>query len=182
MRQAIAQGQGSSTPTVVNSGIASGSFVDGGNPGEISYDSSGNKYVWDGTSWIQTSTNGTAHVADGFKPSSYTGKITSVNAGVSFAIASGATRLLLQSLETTGLAEFAVLAFGTSSVNAIDNLNIVTNASTTGAIVKSGDSTAGGVAPDLLIGIPLNAQNGGYAALGNGTASTDQIVMVTQGV
>jgi len=62
MRQAIAQGQGLNTPVVVNSGIASGSFVDGGNPGEISYDSSGNKYVWDGTSWVQTVTAGAAHV------------------------------------------------------------------------------------------------------------------------
>lgn len=133
-------------------------------------------------------TGGARHAIDGFKPSSYTGRISSAEAGTTFAIASGARRLLLQSLEVTGIEEYAVLAFGTSAADAQTNLaktgttpNIISNA---GVIIKSGDSTAGGAAPDLLIGIPENAygENGGYAAIGNGVAGLVQIVMVTQGV
>jgi hypothetical protein len=120
--------------------------------------------------------------ASGFKPSSYTGNITSVNAGVSFAMATGARRLLLQNLETTDATEYAVVAFGEDSATAISNLTIATNVSTTGPVVRSGDATAGGIGPDFLIGIPANAQDGGFAALGNGVASADQIVRVTQGV
>ena len=136
-----------------------------------------------GDSEAQTVTGGATHVADGFKPSSYTGRTSSAEAGTTFAIASGATRLLLQSLEVTGIEEYAVLAFGTSAANAQANLaktgttpNIISNA---GVVVKSGDSTAGGSAPDLLVGIPANAT---YAALGNGVAGLVQIVMVTQGI
>jgi len=134
------------------------------------------------------SSGGAAHTMDGFKPSSYTGRISSAEAGTTFAIASGARRILLQNLEITGLEEYAILAFGTSAANAQANLaktgttpNIIANA---GVIIRSGDSTAGGVAIDLLIGIPENSwgENGGYAALGNGVAGLVQIVMVTQGV
>jgi len=114
-----------------------------------------------------------------FAPSSYTGKVTSVNAGTTFAIASGAKKLLLQSAESTGVEEFAVLAFGTSAADAQANLTIVTNASTTGLLVRSADSTAGGVAPDLIVDIPSNAT---HAALGNYTAGANQVVMVTQGI
>lgn len=136
----------------------------------------------------QNFSGGAGQVADGFIPSSYTGRISSAEAGTTFAIASGARRVLLQSLEVTGLEEYAIIAFGTSAANAQSNLaktgttpNIIANA---GVIIRSGDSTAGGVAKDLIIGIPENAwgENGGYAAIGNGVAGLVQIVMVNQGV
>lgn len=130
----------------------------------------------------QNYSGGSSHVADGFKPSSYTGKITSLEAGTTFAIASGAGRLLLQSLETTSITEFAVLAFGTSAADAQTNLNksgttpnIISNS---GVVIRSGDSTLGFNAPDVIVGIPDNAT---HAALGNGAAGDDQVIMVTQG-
>ena len=122
MRQAIAQGQGSSTPAVVNSGIASTSFVDGGNPGEISYDSSGNKYVWDGTSWVQTETGGAAHVADGFKQSANTTDLTVTTGGIAAALPSGVAlgggRVWLRNLDG---ANYIRMAWGTDATDAITN-------------------------------------------------------------
>jgi hypothetical protein len=114
-----------------------------------------------------------------FVPSSYTGKITTTATGVSTAIASGASKLLLQSLEVTGLEEFAVLAFGTSSANAIANLTIAAAVGTTGIIIPSGDSTAGGLATPITIGIPANAT---HFALVDGVSGLVQVIMVTQGV
>jgi len=132
---------------------------------------------------LQNYSNGAKHTIDGFKPSSYTGRISSDEDGTTFAIATGAQRLLLQSLEVTGIEEYAILAFGTSAADAQANLgltgttpNIIANA---GVIIKSGDSTAGGAAPDLIVGIPANAT---HAAIGNGVAGLVQVVMVTQGV
>jgi len=114
-----------------------------------------------------------------FVPSSYTGKITTTATGVATAIASGASKLLLQSLEVTGLEEFAVLAFGTSAANAIANLNIAAAVGTTGIIIPSGDSTAGGVAIPVTLSIPANAT---HFALVDGVSAQVQIIMVTQGV
>lgn len=148
----------------------------------------GDKYVRNQAGLTQTGSGGAAHVTitsggNAFTPSSYTGRISSSEDGTTFAIATGATRLLLQSLEVTGVEEYAVLAFGTSAADAQTNLaktgstpNIISNA---GVIVKSGDSTAGGAAPDLIVRIPANAT---HAALGNGVAGLVQIVMVTQGI
>ena len=158
------------------------------NPGDSFLEDTGSLYEWSGAEWKAKSSGGAAHTMDGFKPSSYTGRISSDEDGTTFAIATGARRLLLQSLEVNGLEEYAILAFGTSAANAQANLaltgttpNILSNA---GVIIRSGDSTAGGVAKDLLVGIPENAwgENGGYAAIGNGVAGLVQIVMVTQGV
>ena len=88
---------------------------------------------------------------------------------------------MLQSLEHTGMEEAAVLAFGegVNDTEAISNLTISTNVSTTGIIIPSGDSTAGGVAPVIIIDVPANAT---YFALGNRVAGADQIVRITQGV
>lgn len=116
--------------------------------------------------------------SSGFKPSSYTGKVTTDAVGVTFAIATGATRLLLQSLESTGLEEFAVLAFGTSASDAVTNLAVASSVGTQGVIIRSGDSTAGGNANDLLVGIPANAT---HAAVVNGLSGAAQVVMVVQG-
>jgi hypothetical protein len=130
------------------------------------------------TSEIVVLAGGVKSHAD-FIPSSYTGKITTTATGVGTAIASGASKLLLQSLEITGIEEFAVLAFGTSSANAIANLNIAAAVGTTGIIIPSGDSTAGGVAPAIVVGIPSNAT---HFALVNGLSGQVQIIMVTQGI
>jgi len=114
-----------------------------------------------------------------FVPSAYTGKITTTATGVATAIATGASKLMLQSLEVTGMEEFAVLAFGTSAANAIANLNIAAAVGTTGIIIPSGDSTAGGVAPTIIISIPANAT---HFALVDGLSGQVQVIMVTQGV
>ena len=123
-----------------------------------------------------------------FTPSSYTGKITTVEDGTTFAIATGATKLLLQSLEYTLASEFAVLAFGETAADAQTNLgktgttpNII---STQGTIIRSGETggTSGVQPPDVIVDIPANARDGGYAALGHGVAGLVQIVMVTQGI
>ena len=137
---------------------------------------------------VQSSGN-SANVMDAFKPSIYTGKISSSEAGTAFALGTGARRILLQSLEVTGLEEYAIIAFGTSAADAQANLaktgttpNIIANA---GIVIFSGDSTAGGGAPYLPpIGIPKSSwgENGGYAAIGNGVAGLVQVIMVTQGV
>lgn len=113
-----------------------------------------------------------------FVPSSYTGKITTDAVGVTTAIASGASKVLLQSLEVTGLEEYAVLAFGTSAANAVANLTIAAAVGTTGIIIPSGDSTAGGLASPMIIGVPGNAT---HFALVNGVSGLAQIIMVTQG-
>jgi len=114
-----------------------------------------------------------------FTPSSYTGKITTDATGVATAVATGAKKLSLQSLEVTGLEEFAVLAFGTSSANAITNLAIASSVGTAGILIRSGDSTAGGVAPDHIIAIPVLAT---HFALVNGVSGLVQIIMATQGI
>lgn len=180
---------GLSTDIKITSGI---------NVGALCIESdTGNKYEFNGLSWDQIGTGGIpgsvvyatnrsgnaeairVSQTSGFVPSSYTGKITSVDAGVSGAIATGAAKLLLQSLEGTSMAEFAVLSFGVSSADAISNLTIVANASTTGITLMSGDTTTGGSASTNIVGIPANAT---HYALGNGVAGADQVIMVTQGV
>ena len=132
----------------------------------------------------QDYTVGAAHTMDAFKPSSYTGKQTTTDAGVTFAIATGARRVMFQSLETTGVEEYAVIAFGTSAANAIVNLAVATVAQA-GIIIPSGDSTVGGtMGTPILVGIPENAwgENGGYCALGSGLTGQAQVIMATQGV
>ena len=128
---------------------------------------------------IQRIEGKSGRVNSDFKPSSYTGKITTDATGVGVAIATGATKLLLQSLEVTGLEEYGVLAFGTSSADAVANLNIVGAIGTTGIIIRSADSTAGGVAPDQILAIPDNAT---HFALVNGVSGQAQVIMVTQGI
>lgn len=120
-----------------------------------------------------------------FLPSSYTGKITSSEDGTAFALATGATSLSLTNLELTSITEFAVIAFGEDAASAQANLaksgttpNILSEA---GEVIRSGDSTLGIMGEHRVIGIPANARDGGYAALGNGAAGDDQVVMVTQG-
>lgn len=114
--------------------------------------------------------------------SSYTGKITSTEDGTAFARAPSATRLLLQNLELTSTSEFAVLTFGTSIANAQSNLNksgttpnIISNS---GAVVRSGVVDVV-LSPDIILDWPANAT---HAALGNGAAGDDQVVMVSQGI
>ena len=120
-----------------------------------------------------------------FTPSSYTGKITSSEDGVTFAIASGATKIMIQNLETTDITEFAVLAFGTSAADAQTNLgksgttpNII---SESGVVIQSGHTGTGAATfgETRILNIPVNAT---HAALGNGTAADTQVCMVTQGV
>jgi len=131
--------------------------------------------------WIDPAT-GAANVSNGFKPSSYTGRISSSENGTTFAIASGATRVLFQSLDmaVAGTPEYAIIAFGTSASDAAVNLaktgttpNIISNA---GVVV--GSSTYVGAVPLGPIGIPVNAT---HCAVGNGVAATVVILMVTQG-
>jgi len=126
--------------------------------------------------------SGAARVTDVFKPSSYTGKISSAEAGTTFAIASGATRIMFQSLDmaAAGTAEYAVCAFGTSAADAQTNLtktgttpNII---STTGFVIGSSTNVAQN---KEIIGIPANAT---HCAVGNGIAATVVQLMVTQGV
>lgn len=125
--------------------------------------------------------NGAARVSDGFKPSSYTGRITSAEDGTTFAIASGASRILFQSLDmaAAGTAEYAVVAFGTSAADAQLNLgktgttpNIISN---TGIVVGSSTNVSQN---KELVGIPANAT---HCAVGNGVAATTIALMVTQG-
>lgn len=134
-------------------------------------------YEWRGT-WFHIKPEGST-----FTPSSYTGKITSTEDGTTFPIATGATKLLLQSLELTSITEFGVLAFGETEAAAKANLgktgttpNII---SESGVIIRSGDSTLGIIPPDVLVDIPPEAL---FGALGNGTAADDQVIMVTQGI
>lgn len=117
----------------------------------------------------------------GFTPSSYTGKITTNGTGAVFAIASGATKLMVQNLETTDITEFAVLAFGVNAFDAVANLNINATIATTGVVIQSGHTgTGAAVAGEtLVINIPTNAT---HAAMANGTAGDAQVCMVTQGV
>lgn len=152
----------------------------------------GKVWEWSGTAWlliVDTSSDGelaipavAVHGAT-IRISNYTGKITSTEDGATFARAPDATRLLLQNLELTSITEFAVIAFGTTAANAQSNLNksgstpnIISNS---GGAIRSGDSTLGVLAPDFILDWPANAT---HAALGNGAAGDDQIVMVSQGV
>ena|SRR3989304_1962048 len=130
----------------------------------------------------QGTAEGVALVTEGgFKPSSYTGKISSSEDGTTFAIATGARKLMLQSLDmaAAGTAEYAVLAFGTSAADAQANLTITgttpNKIATTGAVI--GSSTKVGE-PALILGIPANAT---HCAVGNGVAATAAQLMVTQG-
>ena len=114
-----------------------------------------------------------------FKPSSYTGKVTTDAVGVTGAIATGATKLYVQSLETTSVQEFAVLAFGTSAANAVANLNVAATVGTTGVVIPSGDSTSGGsIPPPIELGVPDNAT---HFAVVDGLTGQAQILMITQG-
>ena len=156
-------------------------YVDVG-AGETATDrDSGDVYrrITDG--WIVERRGGESLVTTGvFKPSSYTGKISSAEAGTTFAIATGATKILFQSLDmaAAGTPEYAVCVFGTSAADAQANLtktgttpNII---STTGFIVAS-DTKVGN---QTLVGIPANAT---HCAVGNGVAATVVQLMVTQG-
>jgi len=129
--------------------------------------------------WVGT--NGAALVSDSFKPSSYTGRLTSSEDGTTFAIASGASRILFQSLDmaAAGTAEYAVIAFGTSAADAQLNLgktgttpNIISN---TGFVVGSSTNVSQN---KELVGIPANAT---HCAVGYGVIATPTVLMVTQG-
>jgi len=144
----------------------------------------GSRYQSNGAGgWDQTHAAGGAGLVTtaGFKPSSYTGKISSSEDGTTFAIATGATKLMLQSLDmaVAGTAEYAVVAFGTSAADAQANLTITgttpNKIATTGAVV--GSSTKVGE-PPLILGIPANAT---HCAIGNGIAATVVQLMITQG-
>src|SRR3990167_1165827 len=139
-------------------------------------------YKWNGTSFDTISISGAELVSTvEYKISSYTGKISSAEDGTTFAIATGARKLMLQSLDmaVAGTAEYAVIAFGTSAADAQANLTITgttpNKIATTGAVI--GSSTKVGE-PPLILGIPANAT---HVAVGNGIAATVVQLMVTQG-
>lgn len=153
---------------------------------EVTFTDSGVVELFDGDSgaWVDIGKINTVSVHGAtIRISHHTGKITSIETGAAFARAPGSTRLLLESLELGSITEFAVIAFGTSVANAQSNLvksgitpNIISEA---GAIIRSGDSTLGVLPSCKILDWPVNAT---HAALGNGTAGNDQVIMVSQGV
>jgi len=115
----------------------------------------------------------------GFKPSSYDANLTMDATGEALALATGvalgAGRVQVANLGAT--TEAIRVAFGTSEVNALANLTIVTNAATTGVYM--------GAAADLgsqsiqILGVPALAT---HIAAGPAVAADTQDVAITQGV
>lgn len=103
-----------------------------------------------GTDWVITrvSTNGTAHVADGFKPSSYSGNVTVTTtvSGQSEEVPSGAYRVRIRNI---GATNYLLAAFGTSAGNAETN-------AANGVLVEV-DTTE-------ILGVPANATHLAYVA------------------
>jgi len=124
-------------------------------------------------------TAGAAHVVDGFKPSTYSADLTMDATGEALALATGvklgAGRVQVANLGAT--TEAVRVAFGTSAVDALDNLTILAGAATTGFYI--------GAAADLgsqsiqILGVPALAT---HIGVGPAVASDVQDVAVTQGV
>ena len=124
-----------------------------------------------------SASNGNAHVMDAFKPSQYDTDLTMDDTGQAVALASGVAlgcgRIHVANDGAT--TESIRVAFGTSSANAIANLNVAAAAATTGYKVRALADSNG----EAIIGVPALAT---YYAICNAVAADRQVVSITQGV
>jgi len=115
-----------------------------------------------------------AHVADGFKPSSYDADLTMDGTAQAVAIASGAGRVRIYNQGAT--TESIRFAFGASAADAQANLTIVTAAATTGILIPAQADNASQCLQ--VLGIPEEAT---HYAVANTVAADVQVVNIIQG-
>lgn len=117
---------------------------------------------------------GNAHIADGFKPSSYDADLTMDGTAQAVALASdvGRVRVYNQGVTT----ETIRFAFGTSAANAQANLTIAAAAATTGILIPAQADNAAQCIQTL--GVPAEAT---HFAVANAAAADTQAVNITQG-
>jgi len=133
-----------------------------------------------GDSEAQTVIGGAAHVADGFKPSSYDVDITIVAGTAQYGALATGVKLgagRVKFVNRSATTHDARIVFGTSEADCLTNLTVSGGLATTGYYLPA--IADGGAISATVLGVPALATH--YGIL-NATAAKTPTVAVTQGV
>lgn len=111
---------------------------------------------------------------EAFRPSSYQTDLTMDGTGQPVALATGASKVRISNKGATTQA--IRLAFGIDAADAVNNLNIVAGAATTGVFIGS---PADGYPGSEMIGAPADAT---YFAVANAVIAGTPVISLEQGV